>query len=148
MMQGPGAQGSVAALGRRTFMQGLAGGLLAVLGLRTGAARGSAGPLYVGCRADDAGGYRASGFRVGGDLLFDLPLPGKGHGAAFRPGSPECVVFARRPGTFAVVIDVDEGVALRRFDAATGRHFYGHGAFSPMAGTCSPARTSSNRGRG
>ena len=64
-------------------------------------------------------------------MVFDLPLPGRGHGAAFRPTAPQCVVFARRPGTFAVVIDIDRGEALRRIDAAAGRHFYGHGAFSP-----------------
>jgi hypothetical protein len=40
-------------------------------------------------------------------------------------------VFARRPGTFAVVIDLDRAEALYRIDAAAGRHFYGHGAFSP-----------------
>ena len=64
-------------------------------------------------------------------MVFDLPLPGRGHGAAFRPTAAQCVVFARRPGTFAVVIDIDRGEALRRIDAAAGRHFYGHGAFSP-----------------
>jgi uncharacterized protein len=132
MNRDPGRQGRAAtALRRRAFMQGVAGCLLAGLGLRAGAARGSAGPLYIGCGADAGGGYRASGFRGGGEPAFDLPLPGRGHGAAFRPGSPQCVVFARRPGTFAVVIDVDRGVAMRRFDAAPGRHFYGHGAFTP-----------------
>jgi hypothetical protein len=30
-----------------------------------------------------------------------------------------------------VVIDVDQGVVLRRIDAAPGRHFYGHGSFTP-----------------
>ena len=126
-----GTQGrSAMAFRRRTFMYGFAGGLLAAFGLRAAAARGNSGPLYVGCGADDAGRYRASGFRDGGETAFDLPLPGRGHGAAFRPGSPHCVVFARRPGTFGVVIDIDTGVAVQRFDAAPGRHFYGHGAFS------------------
>jgi hypothetical protein len=121
----------LAEVSRRTLLSGVAGSMLVGLGLRAAAARGDAGPLYVGCRADDGGQYRASGFRADGRPVFDLPLPGRGHGAAFRPGSPQCVVFARRPGGFAVVIDVDQGVALCRFDAADGRHFYGHGAFSP-----------------
>jgi hypothetical protein len=34
-----------------------------------------------------------------------------------------------------VVIDDEEGVALHRIDAAPGRHFYGHGAFSTDGGT-------------
>ena len=121
----------VTELSRRTFLSGVAGSMLVGLGLREAAARGGEGPLYVGCRAGAEGQHFASGFRGDGGPVFDLPLPGRGHGAAFRPGSPDCVVFARRPGSFAVVIDVDRGVALRRFDAADGRHFYGHGAFSP-----------------
>ena len=94
-------------------------------------ARGSAGPLYVGCRADDAERYFTTGFGADGHVVFDVALPGRGHGAAFRPTVPQCVAFARRPGTFAVVIDIDRGEAVRRIDATAGRHFYGHGAFSP-----------------
>jgi uncharacterized protein len=116
---------------RRAFLSSVAGGLLVALGFRAAAARGSAGPLYVGCRADDAERYFTTGFGADGHVVFDVPLPGRGHGAAFRPRVPHRVVFARRPGTFAVVIDIDRGEALRRIDATSGRHFYGHGAFSP-----------------
>ena len=111
-------------------MLGLAGSLLIGFGLRAAAARGGPGPLYVACRIDADGRYRTTGFHADGARRFDLPLPGRGHDLALRPGSPECVVFARRPGTFAVVIDVDRGVVLRRIDAAPGRHFYGHGSFT------------------
>jgi hypothetical protein len=120
-----------AAIGRRSFMFGLAGSLLVGLGLRAAAARGGPGPLYVACRADESGRYLTTGFRADGRRLFDLPLPGRGHDLALRPASPECVVFARRPGRFAVVIDVDQGVVVRRIDAAADRHFYGHGSFTP-----------------
>jgi hypothetical protein len=116
---------------RRAFLSSGAGGLLIALGFRAATARGSAGSLYVGCRADDAERYFTTGFGADGHLVFDVALPGRGHGAAFRPTAPQCVVFARRPGTFAVVIDIERGEALRRIDAAAGRHFYGHGAFSP-----------------
>jgi hypothetical protein len=119
------------AFGRRSFMLGAAGSLLVGLGLRAAAARGGPGPLYVACRVDEDGRYLTTGFRADGERLFDLPLPGRGHDLALRPDSPECVVFARRPGTFAVVIDVDRGVVVRRIDAAAGRHFYGHGSFTP-----------------
>jgi uncharacterized protein len=116
---------------RRAFLSSGAGGLLVALGFRAAMARGSAGPLYVGCRADDAEHYFTTAFGADGHVVFDIPLPGRGHGAAFRPTAAQCVVFARRPGTFAVVIDIDRGEALRRIDATSGRHFYGHGAFSP-----------------
>jgi uncharacterized protein len=81
--------------------------------------------------SDEAERYFTTGFAADGRVVFDIPLPGRGHGAAFRPAPAHCIVFARRPGTFAVVIDLDQGEALRRIDAGAGRHFYGHGVFSP-----------------
>ena len=39
------------------------------------------------------------------------------------------VAFARRPGTFALVIDCARGALVSRLTAPEGRHFYGHGAF-------------------
>jgi uncharacterized protein len=97
----------------------------------SGPPRRGAAPGRFGCRADEAERYFTTGFGADGDVVFDIPLPGRGHGAAFRPAAAQCVVFARRPGTFAVVIDLDRAEALYRIDAAAGRHFYGHGAFSP-----------------
>ncbi len=117
--------------GRRGFLLSLAASALAGFGLRAAAARGSAGPLYVGCRADAEGRYFTSGFRADGRTVFDVELSGRGHAISFRPGTAHCIVYARRPGRFAVVLDAGEGVALHRLDAAPGRHFYGHGAFSP-----------------
>ena len=38
--------------------------------------------------------------------------------------------FARRPGTFALVIDCASGRQSARLDAPPGRHFYGHGTYS------------------
>jgi len=40
------------------------------------------------------------------------------------------VAFARRPGTFAVVINCMTGAIKAELQAPEGRHFYGHGAFS------------------
>jgi hypothetical protein len=105
--------------------------LVAGLALRAGRARGAEGALFVSCRIDAANGHHLTGIDQTGHVRFDLPLPERGHGAAFRPGADEGVVFARRPGTFAIAFDPVAGIALRRIDAAKGRHFYGHGAFSP-----------------
>src|SRR5687767_12051630 len=118
----PAARATV--FGRRAFLSSAAGSLLVALGFSAATRRGSAGPLYVGCRADDAERYFTTGFAADGRVVFDIPLPGRGHGAAFRPAPAHCVVFARRPGTFAVVIDLERGEALRRIDAGAGRHFY------------------------
>ncbi|MCB1885296.1 MAG: DUF1513 domain-containing protein [Geminicoccaceae bacterium] len=122
-------------LARRAVLAGFGAGLCALVGLRAAEARGGPGALFVSCRREGEDRYQASGIGLDGALRFDLPLPGRGHSTAFRPDRPECVVFARRPGTFAVVIDHGADVALRRIDAPENRHFYGHGAFSPDGGT-------------
>ncbi|MEZ5864081.1 MAG: DUF1513 domain-containing protein [Geminicoccaceae bacterium] len=117
-------------LDRRALLGGLALGLVASRALAAGAARGSAGALYVGCRRLGER-YEVAGFDLGGDERFALELPDRGHSLALHPTRPIGVAFARRPGRFAVVFDYAEGAALLRIDAAPGRHFYGHGAFSP-----------------
>lgn len=78
----------------------------------------------------DARGYRLIGLRPNNTLAFDIPLPERGHAAATHPSRPEAIAFARRPGTFALVIDCASGVLHTRLDAPEGRHFYGHGTFS------------------
>ena len=94
-----------------------------------GTAPGS-GPLWVSCRADLDRHHRLTGFDALGSTRFDLALPARGHAMALHPTEPLGVVFARRPGTYAVVFDHDAGVAVRSIAAADGRHFEGHGAFS------------------
>lgn len=113
---------------RRQFLYGLgASGLLATQPAHANARNG----LYVTCAARPDGSYSANGFDGTGNQVFEIPLPGRGHGMAFHPSRPECVVLARRPGTFAAVIDLPAGRAPRWVEAAAGRHFYGHGVFSP-----------------
>ena len=117
---------------RRRALQLLAGGLAGSLlpaSFRAEAAARDA-PLYLSARADAAGGYRVSGFASDGARVFDLPLPARGHSFAVRPGEPEAVHFARRPGRFALVLDLVRGVIAQRVDSPDGRHFYGHGVFS------------------
>ena len=116
------------AIDRRALLRGTAGGLVGALVPAPLRAR-SGGALYLAARADAAGGYRASGFSAGGALAFDLPLPGRGHSFAVRPGAREAVLLARRPGRFARVIDLAGGSVAHRFAAPPDRHFQGHGAF-------------------
>lgn len=55
----------------------------------------------------------------------------RGHGASQNPIEKHRVVlFARRPGTEGVEVDVRSGKILRRFQAQPKRHFFGHGTFS------------------
>ena len=90
-----------------------------------------AGRLFIGCRIDRTGRYLASIFDQSGRIRHDIPLPGRGHGFAVQPATGRVVVFARRPGDWALVLEPATGAVRERLAARAGRHFYGHGAFSP-----------------
>src|SRR4051812_18270134 len=64
-------------------------------------------------------------------LLFKSPLPDRGHDVTFDPVARRSVVFARRPGTFAVVFDHPGKGEPLTITSPAGRHFFGHGVFSP-----------------
>ena len=65
-----------------------------------------------------------------GSTQWSLDLPGRGHGGAFRPASHECMIFARRPGQFAMVLDRNTGSLLHALVPPPGRRLYGHGCYS------------------
>ncbi|MEM7547196.1 MAG: DUF1513 domain-containing protein [Pseudomonadota bacterium] len=77
-----------------------------------------------------SGAHVLIGLTRDGGEAFRAPLPARGHAAAAHPHRPHAVVFARRPGVFALLIDCDTGREIGRVHAKQGRHFYGHGAFS------------------
>src|SRR4051794_29216043 len=63
-------------------------------------------------------------------LLFTAPLPDRGHDVTYDAVARRSVVFARRPGTFAVVFDHTGAVAPMTITSPPSRHFFGHGVFS------------------
>ncbi len=112
--------------GRRQFIAGL---LATGLAPRpTWADVGS--PSYLSAAARSDGTHVLCGIDTALNITFQLPLPARGHAAAAHPTRPQAVAFARRPGTFAVVIDCVTGAQIAMLKAPPGRHFYGHGAFS------------------
>ncbi|MEJ8562164.1 DUF1513 domain-containing protein [Yoonia sp. GPGPB17] len=111
---------------RRQFLTGLLATGLAPL--PTWADAGSPAFLSAAARAD--GAYVLCGISTDRDILFQIPLPTRGHAAAAHPIKPLAVAFARRPGAFAVVVDCASGQSIAMLNAPQGRHFYGHGAFS------------------
>ncbi|MGP6089598.1 DUF1513 domain-containing protein [Antarctobacter jejuensis] len=111
---------------RRAFMAGL---LAAGFCPRpTWAEAGS--PVLLSAAQTMGGDYVLCGLDGAGQILFELPLPARGHAAAAHPELAEAVAFARRPGRFALVIDCVSGQETALLNAPGGRHFYGHGAFS------------------
>ena len=116
------------AIDRRSF---LIGGGLAALGPGLGPAQPCQQSLFVAACREQEGSYAAVAYAEGCGLGHRVMLPGRGHDLVQRPGTNECVIFARRPGTFAVAFRVDGSAAPLEFRTSTDRHFYGHGAFSP-----------------
>ncbi len=111
---------------RRHFLAGLAAASLA--SVRGWAAVGA--PQFLAAALFPDGSYRLAGLDAAGAIRFSVPLPARGHAAAAHPFKAQAVAFARRPGTFALVIDCATGAVIKRLDTPAGRHFYGHGTFS------------------
>ncbi|MBT0958502.1 DUF1513 domain-containing protein [Alphaproteobacteria bacterium KMM 3653] len=110
---------------RRGFLTGL---LAASLAPRlTWADAGD--PAYLAAAREADGTFALFGLSLNGTDLFRIPLPARGHAAAAHPTRPEAVAFARRPGTYALVINCVDGNVMHRLTAPKGRHFYGHGTF-------------------
>lgn len=78
-----------------------------------------------------SGGYGAVLLGERGDLIAQIALPDRGHDITISPEAGRGVVFARQPGTFAVVFDPAGREAPVTLTSIEGRHFFGHGVFSP-----------------
>lgn len=111
-------------LSRRRF---LAAAALASLPVPGWAEAGS--PALLAAAREPSGSFALFGLTDTGGIAFRIALPARGHAAAAHPTRAEAVAFARRPGTFALVVDCAAGRLAHRLDAPAGRHFYGHGAF-------------------
>ncbi|WP_299364988.1 DUF1513 domain-containing protein [uncultured Paracoccus sp.] len=110
---------------RRHFL--MAAAALAALPHSSWAAAGS--PAYLAAAKDAEGAFAIHGLDARGESLFALSLPGRGHAAAAHPSRPEAVAFARRPGSFALVLDCAAGREVARLIPPNGRQFNGHGVF-------------------
>jgi hypothetical protein len=116
------------AINRRHFLASLASTLLA-FSARPARARATR-TIWLSANAGAARQYALGAFDIDGQKVFELDLPGRGHGIAVAPDRRTCVALARRPGTFAAAIDLTSGDAIGWLDAPADRHFHGHGAFS------------------
>lgn len=111
---------------RRNFLAGLLS-----VGLCPATSWADAGnPVFLSAARFTDGSDRLCGLSEGGEVVFSLVLPGRGHAAAAHPSLSQAVAFARRPGTFAFVVDCATGMVRARLSAPPGRHFYGHGVYS------------------
>lgn len=115
---------------RRDFLKAAGIGFAAAMAPRAWANTLAADAVFATAFVKRDGSYGAAILSEAGKVLHAIDLPDRGHDVAFDPISKRSVVFARQPGTFAVVFDHsgrDEPLAIA---SIAGRHFFGHGVFS------------------
>ncbi|MEO1191504.1 MAG: DUF1513 domain-containing protein [Pseudomonadota bacterium] len=114
-------------ISRRHLLAGL--GAAALTGRRDARAASTQYDYISCCKLAD-GDFAVALLSRKGDLRATLTLPARGHDAAISPDGRSAVVFARRPGRFAIILDLQSGTIVGSFAPPPGRHFYGHGVFS------------------
>ncbi|MEX2276282.1 MAG: DUF1513 domain-containing protein [Cucumibacter sp.] len=115
---------------RRTFMRAAGAGFAAGL-LPAGAeALERAEAIIASACLKPDGKFGVVLMSETGRIISALDLPDRGHDVTQCLATGRLVAFARQPGTFAVVLS-RQGEGLATIASAPGRHFYGHGVFSP-----------------
>jgi hypothetical protein len=115
---------------RRDFLKAAGAGFVAAMAPAAWAKALDVDAVFATAFIKRGGSYGAAILSEAGELLHAIDLPDRGHDVTFDPVSKRSVVFARQPGTFAVVFDHtgrDEPLTIA---SITGRHFFGHGVFS------------------
>jgi hypothetical protein len=116
---------------RRDFVRGAGAAFLSGLTPSALHAAQTADAVYATAFQHRDGDYGVAILSESGEMLHQAKLPDRGHDICFDSISRRYVVFARQPGTFAAVIDIDSRAGPVTIASVPGRHFYGHGAFSP-----------------
>ena len=116
---------------RRAFLK--ASGAAFLAGLTPGAAHALSrtDALYASGYRDPDGRFGIATLTEAGDLVDRAPLPDRAHGLAWSPATGHVAAFARRPGTYMMIASrrgLADPVVVQ---APEGRHYYGHGCFSP-----------------
>ncbi|MGO7448328.1 DUF1513 domain-containing protein [Rhizobium ruizarguesonis] len=120
-----------AEIDRRSFVKAAGLGFLAALAPRSLMALERTDAVYAsGIRAAD-GSFAVATVTERGEIVDQMTLPARAHGMAFSAATGKTVAFARRPGTFAMIFDPRNKSEPIAISSPEGRHFYGHGAFSP-----------------
>lgn len=116
------------AINRRDFLQAFAA--LGVMPVATLARAEEMRPAFIAARLERDQRFSVAVLDAAGRLLFEEELDGRAHDIAISPDRATAVAFARRPGRFALVIDLAGRRKVAAFAPPANRHFYGHGFFS------------------
>ncbi|MBB3996209.1 DUF1513 domain-containing protein [Aureimonas pseudogalii] len=118
-------------LDRRTFLKAAGASFAAALAPGAAESVERADLLFASACDLPGGGSACAVFDEWGRIVARVDLPDRGHDVTFDPMSGRAVVFARRPSTFAAVFDPASGATEKLIASEPGRHFFGHGFFSP-----------------
>lgn len=120
-----------ALIDRRDFVRGAGVAFLAGLAPRAALATATADAVFATAFQKTSGEYGVAILSERGEMIHQAILPDRGHDICLDPAGRRYVVFARQPGTFAVVFDREARQPPLTISSVAGRHFYGHGVFSP-----------------
>ena len=109
---------------------------------------GTEQPTFLSCGKNSHGRFVVCGISHRGKIIFETVLPSRGHEAVFHPKVPMAVIFGRRPGYFATVIDILKGEVIAILEPQRERHFFGHGTFSSDGKTLYTTENDYVSGRG
>lgn len=115
---------------RRAFLKAAGLGFAASLLPQRAEALAGAELVFATATQESPGRFGARVLTETGRLIANVDLPVRGHDVTYSPVAGRAVVFARRPGTFAVAFDPQKGEAPITIPSIEGRHFFGHGTFS------------------
>ena len=114
-------------LSRRKFLQ--------VAGVATASAIVGCSPLtdrnetwLVSACSNNNDEHFVAAMKETGELVCKVKLPTRGHDVISLPNRPgQAIVFARRPGTYAMVVDFTSGEIAKHIESQPYFHMYGHG---------------------
>ena len=116
---------------RRAFLRAAGAGFAASLMPRQVAALERSELVFASSVQTASGGFGAVLLGERGDVIANIALPDRGHDITISREAGRGVVFARQPGTFALVFDPSGQAPPVTLTSIEGRHFFGHGVFSP-----------------
>ena len=116
---------------RRAFLKAAGAGFAASLLPRQAVALERSELVFASATQTSDGGYGAVLLGERGEVIASIDLPDRGHDITISREAGRGVVFARQPGTFALVFDPAGHAPPVTLTSVPGRHFYGHGVFSP-----------------
>ncbi len=115
---------------RRSFLKMAGAAWVASLQPDRAFALGKADALFASAFMAPDGSYGVATLTEAGEIVERTALPARAHGMTYSHVSRRAVAFARRPGTYAMILATDGAADPIVIAAAEGRHFYGHGCFS------------------